>query len=91
MTTVARLLGPYENTVPVRTYRRMIAIGGYDRALALSAQAFGALVPAVLVLTSVVSGSQNAAAVVAGFGMSRSAAATSPSSSRSPRREATRR
>lgn len=39
----------YEHTLSVRVLRRMKAIDGYDRALALSAQAFVAMVPMIVV------------------------------------------
>ena len=47
-----RLVGAARATVLGRTSERMIVIGGYDRALALSAQAFVALVPMFLVVAA---------------------------------------
>jgi membrane protein len=76
VTAIARLIEPYQDTLPLRTLRKMIAIGGYDRALALAAQAFVALVPALLVLTSLLAWSPSAAVIAGSLGLSRSAAAT---------------
>ena len=76
MTATSRLLELYQDTLPGRVLRRMVAISGYDRVLALAAQAFVALVPAVLVLSSVVSGTAGAATLASGLGLSRSAADT---------------
>jgi len=72
------LVARFGDALPVRVARRMIAIGGYDRALALAAQAFVAVVPMLLVLAAVLPASVRApagSAVVAGLGMSGSAAA----------------
>ncbi|MBP2368581.1 membrane protein [Pseudonocardia parietis] len=44
----------YGDSLVLRVPRRMVAIGGYDRALALSAQAFVALVPVVVMVAALV-------------------------------------
>ena len=72
---VRGLLARYQDSLPMRVSRTMIAIGGYDRALALSSQAFGALVPMILLLSLTADDQSRAAAVVAGgLGLSASAA-----------------
>ena len=63
----------YEQTVVLRVLLRMKAIDGYDRALALSAQAFVALVPMVVVLSALLpdgARESEGSAVVAGLGLS---------------------
>jgi membrane protein len=72
---VATLLIWYRGTLPDRVIQRMIAIGGYDRALALAAQAFGALFPLMLGLAAIVPQERRAAAVAWGLGLSDQAAA----------------
>lgn len=47
-----RALLRYRDTLVLRVPRRMVAISGYDRALALSAQAFVALVPIVVMVAA---------------------------------------
>lgn len=61
----------------VRLFRRMIAIGGYDRAVALAGQAFMSLLPTLLVLGATLPAwarTSTGGAVVAGLGLSSSAA-----------------
>ncbi|MGE3288106.1 MAG: YhjD/YihY/BrkB family envelope integrity protein [Pseudonocardia sp.] len=72
---VATLVLWYQGTLPDRVTQRMIAIGGYDRALALAAQAFGALFPLMLGLAAIVPQERRAAAVAWGLGLSDQAAA----------------
>ncbi len=77
----------------VVTARRFIAIDGYDRALALAAKAFVAVVPLVLVLAAwaPAGASQRAgAALVEGMGLDGATAAVVASSSRGPRTPASR-
>ena len=73
---VRGLLARYHDSLPMRVSRRMIAIGGYDRALALSSQAFGALVPLLLLVSQAVDDPNRAAAMAGGLGLSPSAAVT---------------
>lgn len=47
-----RVLLRHRDGIPLRVFRRMSAIGGYDRALALSAQAFVALAPLVMTVAA---------------------------------------
>jgi len=70
------LLARHHNSLPMRVSRRMMAIGGYDRALALSSQAFGALVPLLLLVSLAVDNPGRAAAMAGGLGRSPSAAVT---------------
>ena len=60
----------------MRVSRRMMAIGGYDRALALSSQACGALVPLLLLVSLAVDNPGRAAAMAGGLGLLPSAAVT---------------
>lgn len=76
MTATAGLLARYEHTLPVRVSRRMIAIDGYDRSLALASQAFVALVPALLVISSGVGDSETSSAIAGGLGFSQAAASS---------------
>jgi membrane protein len=67
----------HEHTVIVRVLRRMRAIDGYDRALALSAQAFVALVPMIVVVSALLPlgfRESQGPAMVAGLGLSGDAA-----------------
>lgn len=75
-TRIATALGKRQDVLPVRVIRRLTAIGGYDRALALASQAFVALVPAVLILSSMTTGPPNPAVVSSRLGLSPSAAET---------------
>ena len=64
-------------TLPARVARRMVAIGGYDRAVALAAQAFMSLLPMLLVLAAVLPSWMSGSArgtVIAALGLSGSAA-----------------
>ena len=47
-----RALRQYHDSLVLRVPQRMMAIGGYDRALALSAQAFVALIPMLIVVAA---------------------------------------
>ena len=47
-----RALHHYRDSLVLRVPQRMMAIGGYDRALALSAQAFVALIPMLIVVAA---------------------------------------
>jgi membrane protein len=47
-----RALREYHDSLVLRVPQRMMAIGGYDRALALSAQAFVALIPMLIVVAA---------------------------------------
>jgi membrane protein len=47
-----RALHPYRDSLVLRVPQRMMAIGGYDCALALSAQAFVALIPMLIVVAA---------------------------------------
>ncbi|RTL65120.1 MAG: hypothetical protein EKK42_22280 [Pseudonocardiaceae bacterium] len=60
----------------VRVMRRMTAISGYDRALALASQAFVALVPAILVISEGLGGSGRLTELASSLGFSPSAADT---------------
>src|SRR3954447_10423480 len=46
------LVERHEGTLVLRVFRRMVAINGYDRALALSAQAFVGVVPMLVVISA---------------------------------------
>ncbi|GAY08069.1 YhjD/YihY/BrkB family envelope integrity protein [Pseudonocardia sp. N23] len=73
-----RMLSRYGGSLVVRASRRMIGIGGYDRALALSAQAFVALVPMLVVVAAALPDDAQGAAeqtLFAGLGLSEKAAA----------------
>src|SRR3954452_13785253 len=48
------LVERHEGTLVMRVFRRMVAINGYDRALALSAQAFVGLIPMLVVISALV-------------------------------------
>jgi len=72
-----RAMRRYHDSLPLRVSRRMIMIGGYDRALALSAQAFVALVPLLVVVSAVAPAALQGPAgraILAGFGLSAAAA-----------------
>jgi membrane protein len=65
-------------SLPARVFDRMIEIGGYDRAVALAAQAFMSLLPMLLVLGALLPVDDRGpagGAVVAALGLSGSAAA----------------
>lgn len=72
------MVARHESALVVRVLRRMRSIDGYDRALALSAQAFVALVPMIVVVTALlpagVRGSTESV-VVEGSGLPADAAA----------------
>jgi membrane protein len=46
------LVERHEGTLVLRVFRRMIAINGYDRALALSAQAFVGVIPMLVIVSA---------------------------------------
>ena len=74
-----RALRRYRDSLVLRVSRRMMAIGGYDRALALSAQAFVALIPMLIVVAAFASTAvqgPDGQALLAGFGLSGPAAAS---------------
>lgn len=74
---LSRVFERYEGTLVVRVMRRMIAINGYDRALALSAQAFVGLIPALAIVAAVLPEGlrqPGLAALVEGLGLSGEAA-----------------
>ncbi|HWM60244.1 MAG TPA: YhjD/YihY/BrkB family envelope integrity protein [Pseudonocardia sp.] len=74
-----RALRRYRDSLVLRVSRRMMAIGGYDRALALSAQAFVALIPMLIVVAAFASTAVQQSygqALLAGFGLSGQAAAS---------------
>ena len=74
-----RALRRYRDSLVLRVSRRMMAIGGYDRALALSAQAFVALIPMLIVVAAFASTAvqgPDGQALLAGFGLSGQAAAS---------------
>jgi membrane protein len=74
---VGVLAARYEDTLVLRVARRMMAINGYDRALALAAQAFAGLIPVLVVVSTLSSHSIRAAAgpaVIASLGLSGDAA-----------------
>ncbi|ODU04341.1 MAG: hypothetical protein ABS81_10570 [Pseudonocardia sp. SCN 72-86] len=73
---VERVTSLVGDRLVVRVWRRMIAVDGYDRALALASQAFVALVPAVLVLSEGLGGSGGLTELASSLGFSRSAAGT---------------
>ncbi|MGD9986195.1 YhjD/YihY/BrkB family envelope integrity protein [Pseudonocardia sp.] len=73
---VERLTALVGDRLVVRVWRRMLAVDGYDRALALASQAFVALVPAVLVLSEGLGGPGGLAELASSLGFSRSAAGT---------------
>jgi membrane protein len=73
--SVTTLVGWYQDTLPARVTRRMIEISGYDRALALAAQAFVALFPMLLGLAAIIPADRRAEIVSAGLGISNQAAA----------------
>lgn len=71
------ILREYGDSLVLRVPRRMMAIGGYDRALALSAQAFVALIPMLIVVAALVPVALQrpyGQALLAGSGMSDRAA-----------------
>jgi membrane protein len=70
---IPRLPERWAEALPLRVLRRMIAIDGYDRALALASQAFVAVVPAVLILAA---DEGSVGALAGGLGFSRQAAGT---------------
>ena len=74
-TRVQAFVAWYQGTLAARVTRRMIALSGYDRALALAAQAFVALFPMLLGLAAIVPADRRAAVVAAGLGISSQAAA----------------
>ena len=76
MRATALFLTAYGDRLPVRVFRRMLAVHGYDRALALAAMAFVTVVPTGVVLSSVTSRSTYAGTVASGFGLSSGAADT---------------
>jgi membrane protein len=74
---VVDVVARYEGALLVRVLRRMKAVDGYDRALALSAQAFVALVPLVVLVSALLPAGvreSQRATVVAGLGLSGDAA-----------------
>ena len=74
-----RALRRYRDSLVLRVSRRMMAIGGYDRALALSAQAFVALIPMLIVVAAFASTAvqgPDGQALLARFGLSGQAAAS---------------
>ena len=74
-----RALRRYQDSLVLRVSRRMMAVGGYDRALALSAQAFVALIPMLIVVAAFASTAVQgpySQALLAGFGLSGQAAAS---------------
>ncbi|GEL24901.1 hypothetical protein PSU4_38550 [Pseudonocardia sulfidoxydans NBRC 16205] len=73
---VERISALVGDRLVARVWRRMIAVDGYDRALALASQAFVALVPAVLVLSEGLGGSGGLTELANSLGFSRSAAGT---------------
>lgn len=74
---LAAVVARHRSALVVRVLRRMRSIDGYDRALALSAQAFVALVPMVVVASALLPAGvreSTGSAVVAGTGLSADAA-----------------
>ncbi len=49
---IGAMVERHEGTLVLRVFRRMVAINGYDRALALSAQAFVGVVPMLVVISA---------------------------------------
>jgi membrane protein len=80
------IVARYQHTLPARVTRRMIAISGYDRALALAAQAFVALFPMLLGLAAIIPTDRRVAVVAVGLGISTQAAAelTAPMGEQTP-------
>lgn len=76
MRVTALFLTAYGERLPVRVFRRMLAVHGYDRALALAAMAFVTVVPTGVVLSSVTSRGTYARTVASGLGLSGDAADT---------------
>lgn len=76
MRASALFLTAYGERLPVRVLRRMLAVHGYDRALALAAMAFVTVVPTVVVLASVTARGTYARTVASGLGLSSGAAET---------------
>ncbi|MFC5063756.1 YhjD/YihY/BrkB family envelope integrity protein [Actinomycetospora atypica] len=75
---LAAVVARHEGALVLRVLRRMRAIDGYDRALALSAQAFVALVPLIVVVSALLPAGvreSTGAAVVDGAGLPTDAAA----------------
>lgn len=76
MRVTTLFLTTYGERLPVRVFRRMLAVHGYDRALALAAMAFVTVVPTGVVLSSVTSRGTYARTVASGLGLSGGAADT---------------
>jgi len=71
------LVERHEGTLVLRVVRRMVAINGYDRALALSAQAFVGLVPMLVIVAALVPDpvrQSSGSALIAALGLSGDAA-----------------
>jgi membrane protein len=81
------LVERHEGTLVMRVFRRMVAINGYDRALALSAQAFVGLVPMLVIVTALVPDpvrTSTGPALIAAPGLSGDAAAATAALVREP-------
>jgi membrane protein len=74
---VGLLVARHEDALVLRVSRRMMAINGYDRALALAAQAFAGLIPVLIVVSGFSTHSVRASAgpaVIAALGLTGDAA-----------------